>query len=109
MLTKGFRACRERGAATYGCPVTDTLKRVSGKDVLATVDRTGLLAVQTPQFFNLELLRRAHDSALRSRLDATDDCELVERLGVRPVWIPGPRTNLKLTTPDDLNVMKALL
>ena len=109
MLTKGFRACRERGAATYGCPVTDTLKRVNGKDVLATVDRTGLLAVQTPQFFNLELLRRAHESALRSRLDATDDCELVERLGVRPVWIPGPRTNLKLTTADDLNVMKTLL
>ncbi len=109
MLTKGFRACRERGAATYGCPVTDTLKRVSGKDVLATVDRTGLLAVQTPQFFNLELLRRAHAQARRARLEATDDCEIVERLGIRPVWIPGPRTNLKLTTPEDLNVMKALL
>lgn len=109
MLTRGFRACRKRGAVTYGCPVTDTLKRFSGQNVLATLDRTGLLAVQTPQFFNLQLLRRAHEAALNSSLEATDDCELVERLGARPVWIVGPRTNLKLTTPDDLNVMRALL
>jgi 2-C-methyl-D-erythritol 4-phosphate cytidylyltransferase len=109
MLATGFRACAIRGAATYGCPVTDTLKRVNGEDVLETVDRTGLVAVQTPQFFSMELLRRAHASARRARVKATDDCELVERLGVRPVWIPGPRTNLKLTTPDDLVVMKALM
>jgi 2-C-methyl-D-erythritol 4-phosphate cytidylyltransferase len=108
MLATGFRVCAIRGAATYGCPVTDTLKRVSGKDVLETVDRTGLVAVQTPQFFNLELLRRAHASARRARLRVTDDCELVERLGIHPVWIPGPRTNIKLTTPDDLIVMQAL-
>ena len=109
MLTRGFRFCTDRGAATYGCSVTDTLKRVSGSSVLETVDRAGLVAVQTPQFFSLELLRRAHASARRARLKVTDDCELVERLGVRPVWIPGPRTNLKLTTPDDLNVMQALM
>lgn len=109
MLTKGLRACRNRGAVTYGYPVTDTLKRVNGKEVLSTVERKGLLAVQTPQFFSLELLRRAHAEARRARLQVTDDCELVERLGVHPVWIPGPRTNLKLTTPDDLNVIQALM
>jgi len=108
MLATGFRICAMRGAATYGCPVNDTLKRVSGKDVLETVDRAGLVAVQTPQFFSLELLRRAHASARRARLRVTDDCELVERLGIHPVWIPGPRTNIKLTTPDDLIVMQAL-
>ena len=108
MLSKGLRVCRSRGAATYGHPVTDTLKRIDGEDVVATVDRKGLLSVQTPQFFSLELLRRAHEAARKARYDATDDCELVERLGVRPVWIPGPRTNIKLTTPDDLIVMQAL-
>jgi 2-C-methyl-D-erythritol 4-phosphate cytidylyltransferase len=108
MLVKGFRICRRRGAATYGYPVTDTLKRISGRDVLATVDRRNLLAVQTPQFFSLDLLRRAHAAARRARLQVTDDCDLVERLGVHPVWIPGPRTNIKLTTPDDLIVMQAL-
>lgn len=108
MLVKGFQLCRKRGAATYGYPVTDTLKQVSGRDVVATVDRRDLLAVQTPQFFSLDLLRRAHAAARRGRRRATDDCELVERLGVHPVWIPGPRTNIKLTTPDDLIVMQAL-
>lgn len=109
MLSKGLRACRNRGAATYGYPVTDTLKQVAGREVLSTVDRKGLLAVQTPQFFSLKLLRRAHASARRAHERATDDCELVERLGIRPIWIPGPRTNLKLTTVDDLNLMQALM
>jgi len=109
MLTKGLRACRERGAVTYGYPVTDSLKRVRGKEVLSSVDRNGLLAVQTPQFFSLELLRRAHATARHARRLVTDDCELVERLGIHPVWIRGPRTNLKLTTPDDLSVIQALL
>jgi 2-C-methyl-D-erythritol 4-phosphate cytidylyltransferase len=109
MLSRGLRVCRSRGAATYGHPVTDTLKRIAGRDIVATVDRSRLVAIQTPQFFNLELLRRAHAAASRARLNATDDCELVERLGVRPLLIPGPKTNLKLTTPDDLIVMRALL
>jgi len=109
MLTKGLRLCTARGVATYGCPVTDTLKLTSGSDVLRTIERAGLVAVQTPQFFSLELLRRAHASSRRARPPSTDDCELVERLGVRPVWIPGPRTNLKLTTPDDLSLMEGVL
>jgi len=109
MLTTGLRACRRCGALTYGYPVTDTLKRVSGREVLSTVDRNGLLAVQTPPFFSLELLRRAHAEARRARLQVTDDCELIERLGIHPIWIRGPRTNLKLTEPDDLTVIQALL
>ena len=108
MLVKGFRVCRKRGAATYGYPVTDTLKRTKGRDLLATVDRRNLIAVQTPQFFSLDLLRRAHAAAQRDHVQVTDDCELVERQGVHPLWIPGPRTNIKLTTPDDLIVMQAL-
>ncbi|MBN2466309.1 2-C-methyl-D-erythritol 4-phosphate cytidylyltransferase [candidate division WOR-3 bacterium] len=109
MLSKGLRACRSRGAATYGHPVTDTLKRTDGKDVVATVDRSLLIAVQTPQFFSIELLRRAHEAASKTHSEATDDCELVERLGVRPIWLPGPRTNMKLTTRDDLVLIRALV
>jgi 2-C-methyl-D-erythritol 4-phosphate cytidylyltransferase len=109
MLSKGLRACRSRGAATYGHPVTDTLKRIDGRDIVATVDRSQLVAVQTPQFFSIELLRRAHEAARKARFSANDDCELVERLGIRPIWIPGPRTNIKLTTPDDLTLMRALV
>jgi 2-C-methyl-D-erythritol 4-phosphate cytidylyltransferase len=109
MLSKGLRACRRAGAVTYGHPVTDTLKQIAGTEVISTVDRSRLLAVQTPQFFNLELLRRAHAAARRARVQVTDDCELVEHMGIHPDWIPGPRTNIKLTTPDDLRVIEALL
>lgn len=109
MLSWGLHICRKRGAATYGYPVTDTIKRVAGADVRETVSRDNLIAVQTPQFFSLELLRRAHASALRAPREATDDCELVERLGVRPLWILGPRTNLKLTTAEDLSLLRALV
>ncbi len=109
MLSRGLRACRRVGAATYGHPITDTLKQVAGTVVISTVDRSRLVAVQTPQFFNLELLRRAHAAARRARTQVTDDCELVERLGVRPVWILGSRTNLKLTAPEDLTLIQAIV
>jgi 2-C-methyl-D-erythritol 4-phosphate cytidylyltransferase len=109
MLARGLRICRDRGAATYGHLISDTVKRVDGREIVATVDRSDLVAVQTPQFFSLELLRRAHAAARQAKVGANDDCELVERLGVRPIWIPGPRTNIKLTTPDDLTVLQALV
>jgi 2-C-methyl-D-erythritol 4-phosphate cytidylyltransferase len=109
MLTKGLRACKVRGAVTYGYPVTDTVKRVDGKEIISTISRIGLLAVQTPQFFSLELLRRAYAAARHNRSQVTDDCEFVEQLGIHPVWIPGPRTNIKLTTPDDLSMIQSLL
>ena len=109
MLRQGFEACRRYGAATFGHPVTDTLKRVDGFGVIETVDRESLVAVQTPQFFNLNLLRRAYAEAEKAGVSPTDDCALVERLGIRPRWLSGPRTNLKITNPEDLRICEALL
>ncbi len=109
MLTRGFQACRSTGAATLGYPVSDTLKLVRGNRVVRTIDRRQLIAVQTPQFFDLGLLRRAHAAARRAHSSATDDCALVERLGVKPAWIPGPLTNLKVTTREDLSVIQSLM
>jgi 2-C-methyl-D-erythritol 4-phosphate cytidylyltransferase len=109
MLAAGIRACRRFRAVTFGHAVTDTLKRAKGSRINATVDRAGLVAVQTPQFFDLPLLRRAHDSARAAGIRATDDCAVVEHLGVKPAWLPGPRTNIKVTLPEDLRVCAALL
>jgi len=109
MLEQGFRACRKHGAATFGHPVTDTLKRVHDGAITETVDRDSLIAVQTPQFFHLSLLRRAYAKARNSGIEASDDCALVELLGIRPHWLKGPRTNLKITTPEDLALCEALL
>jgi 2-C-methyl-D-erythritol 4-phosphate cytidylyltransferase len=109
MLDRGFAACRRYEAVTFGHPVTDTLKSVRGDAVTGTVKREPLIAVQTPQFFRLAVLRRAYAKAGDSRTEASDDCALVERLGIKPHWLPGPRTNLKITTREDMTLCEALL
>ncbi|MGH9109022.1 MAG: 2-C-methyl-D-erythritol 4-phosphate cytidylyltransferase [Acidimicrobiales bacterium] len=87
--------------------VSDTLKRL-GTDrvtVAGTVDRSGLVAVQTPQAFRADVLRRAHEAGE----DATDDAALVEAVGGTVRVVPGDPRNLKLTVPADLDYAEHLL
>lgn len=79
--------------------VTDTIKVVDDGVVVATPDRASLVAVQTPQAFRAEILRRAHGGAG----DSTDDAALVEAIGGRVVVVDGDPRNRKLTRPDDLD------
>jgi 2-C-methyl-D-erythritol 4-phosphate cytidylyltransferase len=87
-------------------PVADTLKRVRDGAVLETVDRTGLATAQTPQAFLAPMLRRAFDGDLAG---ATDCASLVERIGGEVVLIPDVATNLKVTTPGDLLLARAVV
>lgn len=87
-------------------PVRDTLKSVSGESIIGTQDRSGLVAVQTPQGFRRVVLEQAH-AAIEG--DASDDASMVEEMGGRVVWIDGDPGNLKLTFPDDLRVLEGLL
>ncbi len=91
-------------------PVSDTLKRVpewgdSGGIVAATVDRSRLYGVQTPQAFRREVLVAAH----RGDPEATDDAALVEAAGGTVMAIPGEAAAHKVTKPDDLVIVEALL
>jgi 2-C-methyl-D-erythritol 4-phosphate cytidylyltransferase len=86
-------------------PVTDTLKRVAGTEVLSTVDRSDLVAAQTPQAFRAAVLRRAH----REGADATDDAALLESMGATVRTVPGDPRNLKLTVPQDLVLAEILV
>jgi 2-C-methyl-D-erythritol 4-phosphate cytidylyltransferase len=86
-------------------PVTDTLKRVAGTEVLSTVDRSDLVAAQTPQAFRAGVLRRAH----REGADATDDAALLESIGATVRTVPGDPRNLKLTVPHDLVLAEILV
>jgi 2-C-methyl-D-erythritol 4-phosphate cytidylyltransferase len=92
-----------------GLTVTDTLKSVREVDgtmvVDGTIDRTAVVAVQTPQAFRIGILRRAHES----QSDATDDAGLVEAIGGRIVVVPGDPGNLKITTAADLDAAAVLL
>jgi 2-C-methyl-D-erythritol 4-phosphate cytidylyltransferase len=102
-------AAHDCDGAIAAAPVTDTIKEAEGGQVLRTVDRTRLWAVQTPQAFDREALARAldrDDAALRT---ATDDASLVEADGGTVRLVPAPRDNLKVTTPLDLRVAELLL
>jgi 2-C-methyl-D-erythritol 4-phosphate cytidylyltransferase len=96
--------------AIAAAPVTDTVKEASvdGR-VLRTLDRALLWAVQTPQAFRAELLRRALDVGDEALAAATDDASLVEAAGGTVRIVEGPRENLKITTEADLRVADALL
>ncbi len=97
-------------AAAPALPLADTLKQVEADDVVATVDRTPLVAVQTPQVFRAEVLRAAH----RAGGDATDDLALVEeavaagRAQGRIRVVAGDPLAMKVTHPHDLVVVAAL-
>ena len=86
----------------------ETLKRVDGKkQITATVDRESLWAAQTPQVFRRELLIEAY--AKRGNDAATDDAQLVERLGHAVTVVPCSAMNLKITTRDDLKLAEQVL
>jgi 2-C-methyl-D-erythritol 4-phosphate cytidylyltransferase len=91
-------------AVVPAVPVVDTLKRVAEGSVVDTVARDGLVCVQTPQAFEVDLLRRAH----AGEPDATDDAGLVEALGATVRVVPGEPRNMKVTTPADLEIAQAL-
>jgi 2-C-methyl-D-erythritol 4-phosphate cytidylyltransferase len=92
-------------AAVPALPVPDTVKRIDGARVIETVDRTDLVAVQTPQAFRAAALRAAHATSA----DASDDAALVEVTGGTVVVVPGDSRNLKITRPADLALAAALL
>jgi 2-C-methyl-D-erythritol 4-phosphate cytidylyltransferase len=92
-------------AAIPAGPVTDTVKMVGEDGRLSTLDRSRLVAVQTPQAFRADLLHRLH----REGPEATDDAALVERAGGQVKLVEWEGPNPKITTPADLVVAAALL
>ena len=102
-------AIKARGVhgAIPAVALTDTIKRRDGRHILETVDRSDLVAVQTPQGFLMEALLDAHSRFPND--DATDDAGLVERNGGTVVIVDGDPMNLKITFPDDLAIAETIL
>jgi 2-C-methyl-D-erythritol 4-phosphate cytidylyltransferase/2-C-methyl-D-erythritol 2,4-cyclodiphosphate synthase len=86
-------------------PVKDTIKQVEADRVLGTLRREELVAVQTPQAFALDLLRRSHEAARVEGWEVTDDASMVERLGAPVLVVAGEEENVKITTPEDLRLL----
>jgi 2-C-methyl-D-erythritol 4-phosphate cytidylyltransferase len=96
--------------AIAAAPVTDTVKEVDEDSLVTrTLDRSRLWAVQTPQVFRAEVLRRALDGSADTLAAATDDASLVEAAGGRIVVVEAPPHNIKVTGPIDLTLAESLI
>jgi len=90
-------------------PMEETLKTVTNERIVGTVMRTGLWRSQTPQGFDTEVLKRAHEKAIEGGFDVTDDAQLIERYGGKVHIVRGDRRNIKVTYPEDFELAEALL
>ncbi|MCA1730585.1 MAG: 2-C-methyl-D-erythritol 4-phosphate cytidylyltransferase [Actinobacteria bacterium] len=90
-------------------PVSDTIKVARNGTILGTLDRTKLHAAQTPQAFRLGLLHEVYSASEENLCVATDDASLVEKAGGRVLVVAGEKTNIKLTSPEDLVLAEAIL
>jgi 2-C-methyl-D-erythritol 4-phosphate cytidylyltransferase / 2-C-methyl-D-erythritol 2,4-cyclodiphosphate synthase len=100
-LEELLAAMNDNDAATLALPVSDTLRR--GDEI---VNRDDLWALQTPQAFKYETLKKAHETA---KGDFTDDTGLVSALGLPVKMVMGSKTNLKMTVPEDFEIAERLL
>lgn len=109
VIDRTVRAANSYGAAAPAVPVKDTVKEVTGGIVTQTPDRSTLRAVQTPQVFDIDLLKAALEQAAKDGAAITDDCSAVERLGMSVRIVEGEERNLKITTPMDLKIAELWL
>ena len=104
VIDRVVRAANTYRAAAPAIPVKDTIKVVTGGIVKETPDRSSLQAVQTPQVFDIDLLRGALKKAKLDGAAVTDDCSAVELMGMSVKIVEGDERNLKVTTPMDLKI-----
>jgi len=96
--------------AIAAAPMSDTVKEAAADGrVLRTLDRSGLWAIQTPQVFRADVLRRAVERDAAALAAATDDASLVEELGATVRVVEAPPENIKVTRESDLRIVEALL
>ena len=109
VIDRTVRAAHTYAAAAPAIPVKDTIKVVKGGIVDHTPDRSTLMAIQTPQVFDMDLLKGALHKAELENWAVTDDCSAVELMGMSVKIVEGDERNIKVTTPLDLVIAKLLL
>lgn len=110
VIRRTLLAAQNSGAAICAVPVKDTIKQAdSDGNVLATIPRESLWAVQTPQVFRADLIRRAYENAYVHNHYGTDDASLVEYLGEKIKIVTGDYENIKITTPEDIPTAEQIL
>lgn len=110
LVEETIRSAKKCGSGVAAVKVTDTIKEVDrGTLVARTVDRTKLWAVQTPQTFKVDVLRKAYAFTEKKKLAMTDEASAVEAIGEPVHLVPSPATNMKITNPLDLSLAAMIL
>ena len=109
VIGRVLEAAKRHGAAIPVVPVKDTLKLVEGDKVVRTLDRSRIWAVQTPQGFRFQELKKAFRKVGRNASRMTDDAAVAEAAGLRVRVVEGDPHNFKVTTPEDLRHAKELI
>ena len=110
LIEATIKSAQQHGTGIAACRITDTVKFVKkGLTVDHTVDRSKLWAVQTPQSFKIDLLKRACAHVAGQKETVTDEAAAVEALGENVRLVEWAKPNFKITTVEDLSVVAALL
>jgi len=107
-ISRTVNKAAETGAACLVAEVTDTIKEIESEFISRTIDRNRLRRALTPQAFHFDILKKAFDGADLSDT-ITDECYLVEKLGVKIAFVEGSSRNIKITRPEDIALAEALL
>lgn len=111
IIANNINACQEFGAVDTVIPSSDTIIRSLDKETILEIQkRSEQYQGQTPQTFTFEIIKSAHDYAKSTNnTETTDDCRLVINMGKTVHLVTGSKLNFKITTFDDLMMLKALL
>lgn len=109
VIARAVGAAAAAGAAAPAVGLKETVRQARGGVVIKTLAREELYLMQTPQVFEAGLIRRALSDAAKLGLALSDDCEAVMLMDAQVCLVEGAEDNIKITTPFDLNVAKAIL
>lgn len=110
IIRRVIRVASDYGGAITAIPPKDTIKIANGEGIVqSTIDRERAWIVQTPQAFRFEILYKAYETAYSDSYFGTDDASLVERLMVNVKIIEGSYDNIKVTTPEDMELAQLII
>jgi len=110
VILESIAEAKDFGASCVAVPVKDTIKRSGSEGFFEeTLQREGLWSIQTPQTFKYEIIKDAHEQAVKDGFEGTDDSVLVERLGLPVKIVMGSYDNIKITTQEDLAIGEAII
>ncbi len=109
LISAVIQEAARSGAAILGILSVDTVKQVERTRILSTIPRERIVLAQTPQVFRYDILRQAFTQARQDNFHGTDEASLVEHLGAEVTVVPGIASNIKITTPEDLELARFYL